>query len=445
MGIALLLIHAVIPWFRTLIGIDLPVNYLQNTSFLISIIASWLFISLFAGSYPALVLSATEPIDVFRDFATSGKKGSAFRNLLVVVQFTASVVLIVGTVVIFGQMNYVKNRRLGYDREHIIVIPTHEKETGLKAQAIKNELLQYPEMIGVTVSGALPLDVRSRFLNQQFEGEDGQTVRMNIRFDYIDYDFLDVFKIEMAQGRNFSKEFSDDESAVLVNETAVKQLGWTDPIGKKLPGRDEYNVIGVVKDFYFASLHQRIKPMMFLLREGPRIAVRVRSGNIQKTVALLKDVFERNTQTQPFDFFFLDDRFNQLYKKEQRTGEIFGYFSLLAIFIACLGLLGLASFTVERRTKEIGIRRVLGASAYRIVTLLGKEYVRLVLIANVIAWPVAYLVMNRWLQNFAYRININVWMFILAAAGVLFIAFITVSYQTLKAAFANPADTLRYE
>jgi len=445
MGIALLLIHAVLHWFRSLIGIDLPVNYLKNSSFLISIIASWLFISLFAGSYPALVLSATNPINVFKDFATSGKKGSAFRNLMVVVQFTASIVLIVGTIVIFEQMNHVKNRRLGYDRKHVIVIATHEKETGLKAQAIKNELLQYPEVIGVTVSGALPLDVRSCFLNQRFEGEDGQTVRMNISFDYIDYDFLDVFKIEMAQGRNFSKEFSDDESAVLVNETAVKQLGWTDPIGKKLPGRDEYHVIGVVKDFYFASLHQKIEPMMFLLRDGARIAVRVRPGNVQKTVALLKDVFERNTQTQPFDFFFLDDRFNQLYKKEQRTGEIFGYFSLLAIFIAYLGLLGLASFTVERRTKEIGIRRVLGASAYRIVTLLGKEYIRMVIIANVIAWPVAYFAMNRWLQNFAYRIDINIWMFILAASGVLLIAFITVSYQTLKAAFANPAETLRYE
>jgi putative ABC transport system permease protein len=445
MGFALLLIHAVLPWFRSFIGVDLPVNYLQNTSLLIAIIASWLFISLFAGSYPALVLSATKPINVFRDFATSGKKGSAFRNLLVVVQFTASVVLIVGTVVIFGQMDFIKNRRLGYDREHVIVIPTHEKETGLKAQAIKNELLQYPEVIGVTVSGALPLDVRSSFLNQRFEGEDGQTVRMNIRFDYIDYDFLDVFKIEMAQGRNFSKDFSDDESAVLVNETAVKQLEWTNPIGKKLPGRDEYHVIGVVKDFYFASLHRRIEPMMFLVGGGRRIAVRMRPGNVRKSVALLNDVFERNTQSQPFDFFFLDDRFNQIYQKDQRTGEIFGYFSLLAIFIACLGLLGLASFTVERRTKEIGIRRVLGASAYRIMMLLGKEYIRLVIIANVIAWPVAYFAMNRWLQNFAYRININVWMFILAAAGVLFIAFFTVSYQTLKAAFANPADTLRYE
>jgi putative ABC transport system permease protein len=185
--------------------------------------------------------------------------------------------------------------------------------------------------------------------------------------------------------------------------------------------------------------------MMCLVGGGRRIAVRMRPGNVRKSVALLNDVFERNTQSQPFDFFFLDDRFNQIYQKDQRTGEIFGYFSLLAIFIACLGLLGLASFTVERRTKEIGIRRVLGASAYRIMMLLGKEYIRLVIIANVIAWPVAYFAMNRWLQNFAYRININVWMFILAAAGVLFIAFFTVSYQTLKAAFANPADTLRYE
>jgi putative ABC transport system permease protein len=445
MGIAMLIIHVLLPWFRSLIGVDLPVNYLKNPSFLISIAALWLFISLIAGSYPAFVLSAIKPVQAFRDFVISGKKGSAFRNLLVVVQFTAAVVLIVGAIVIFGQMNHVKNRRLGYDREHVIVIATHEKETGRKAQAIKNELLQLPEVLGVTVSGALPLDVRSRFINQQFEGEDGQAVKMDICFDYIDYDFLDVFKIEMAQGRNFSKEYSEDKSAVLVNETAFKQLGWTDPIGKKLPGRDEYHVVGVVKDFYFASLHQKIEPMMFLLGEGARIAVRVRPGNVQKIIALLKSVFERNTQTQPFDFFFLDDRFNELYKKDQRTGEIFGYFSLLAIFIACLGLLGLASFTVERRTKEIGIRRVLGASAYRIVTLLGKEYIKLVVSANIIAWPVAYFAMNRWLQNFAYRINMGVWMFLLAGAAALLIAFISVGYQTLKAALANPADTLRYE
>ncbi len=445
MGIAVLIIHALLPWFRSLIEVDLPVDYLKNPSLLISIVALWLFISLIAGSYPAFVLSAIKPVQVFRDFAISGKKGSTFRNLLVVIQFAASVILIVGTIVIFGQMNHVKNRRLGYDREHVIVISTHEKETGRKAQAIKNELLQYPEVMGVTVSGALPLDVRSRFINQQFEGEDGQTVRMDICFDYVDYDFLDVFKIEMAQGRNFSKEYGEDKSAVLVNETAVKQLGWTDPLGMKLPGRDEYHVIGVVKDFYFASLHQKIEPMMFLLGEGARIAARVRPGNVQETIALLKRIFERNTQTQPFDFFFLDDRFNELYKKDRRTGEIFGYFSLLAIFIACLGLLGLASFTVERRTKEIGIRRVLGASAYRIVTLLGKEYIRLVVIANIIAWPMAYFAMNIWLRNFAYRINIGVWMFLLAAAVALFIAFISVGYQTLRAALANPADTLRYE
>lgn len=445
MGIALLVIHILLPWFRSLIGIDLPVNYLRNPSFLISIMASWLFVSLIAGSYPAFVLSAVKPVQVFRDFVISGKKGSTFRNLLVVMQFTASVILIVGTIVILGQMNHVKNRRLGYDREHVIVIPTQERETSLKAQAIKTELLQYPEVIGVTVSGALPLNVRSRFLNQRFEGEDGQTVRMDICFDYVDYDFLDVFRIEMAQGRNFSKDFSDDKSAVIVNETAVKQLGWTHPIGKKLPGRDEYHVIGVVKDFYFASLHQKIEPMMFLLREGSRIAVRIRPGNVSNTVALLKRVFEKNTQTQPFDFFFLDDRFNEMYKKDQRTGEIFGYFSLLAIFIACLGLLGLASFTVERRTKEIGIRRVLGASVYRIVVLLGTEFIRLVIIANFIAWPVAYFAMKKWLQNFAYRIDLNIWMFILAATVALFIAFVTVSYQTFNAALANPANTLRYE
>jgi putative ABC transport system permease protein len=445
MAIALFLIHVMLPRFRSLISVDLPVNYLQNFSFLISIVASWIFISLFAGSYPALVLSATKPVSVFRDFAISGKKGSNFRNVLVVIQFTASVVLIVGTIVIFGQMNYIKNRRLGYDREHVIIVPMYEKETRGKAQAIKNELLNYPEVIGVSVSGALPLDVRSRFLNTKWEGEDGQPIKMDINFDYVDYDFLDIFKIEMAQGRNFSKEFSEDKTAILVNETAVKQLDWKNPIGKKLLGKDQNHVIGVVKDFYFDSLHQKIEPMMFMLGRGSRIAVRVKPGNVQRRVSLLKDVFERNTQSQPFDFFFLDDRFDQIYQKDQRTGEIFGYFSILAIFIACLGLLGLASFTVERRTKEIGIRRVLGASAYRIVALLGKDYIRLVVIANVIAWPVGYVAMKKWLQNFAYRIDLNVWMFIFAAATALAIAFVTVSYQTFKAALANPADTLRYE
>ncbi len=209
--------------------------------------------------------------------------------------------------------------------------------------------------------------------------------------------------------------------------------------------REDCHILGVVKDFYFASLHSNIEPMFLSLKDGSNIAVRLKPGSLPKNISLLKETFEKNSHGQPFDFYFLDDDFNQLYRREQRTGKAFGYFAILAVLIACLGLLGLSAFTVEQRTKEIGIRKVLGASIPQIMTLLTKEFVKLVVIANVIAFPIAYFAMSKWLQNFAYHISISPWMFILAAAAALGIAFLTISYQTFKAAASNPVDTLRYE
>ena len=445
-GIALILVRLLLPRFATLIGSDLQINYLQNPTLLLLIIGTMLTVGLAAGVYPALVLSAFQPTRVLKGQASYRKRGSRLRNVLVVIQFSASIVLIIGTMVIFKQLDYIKNTRLGYDREHVVILPIHEQETRRKAQAIKTELLQHPEVQCVSVTSGLPLDIRSRFLGVNLQKDNGEKFQTEFYMDYVDENFLDVFQIELAAGRNFSPEFPGDKKGALVNEALVRQAGWADPIGKELPSMDDNNhIIGVVKDFHFKTFHLEIEPMVLYPGGNNHIAVRINPGPVPARIALLRTVFTKHSQSQPFEFYFLDDAFNRLYKKEQRTGEIFGTFAFVGIIIACLGLLGLASFSVERRTKEIGIRKVLGASALRIAGLLTREFLLLVLIANVIAWPIAYFTMRLWLQNFAYRIPISIWIFLLAVIAALGIAVITISTQTLRAALSNPVDTLRYE
>jgi putative ABC transport system permease protein len=445
LGLSLLMITFILPYFNVLIGTDLQKSALSQTSLLVLIAGTVLFVGISSGMYPALVLSALMPVNVLKEFSASGKKGAGLRNVLVVFQFGASIVLIACTLVVFNQLNFIKNQKLGFDREHVVVIPMRERETKDKAQAIRTELLQHPEVLGVSISSGLPTNIRSRYGGVKFTKDSGEELETSVRFDYVDYDFLDVFKIDLVAGRNFSREFGKDKKAILINETLWKKLGWAEPVGKDVDFMDYTRVIGVVKDFHFASFHNEIEPMALVFETGNNIAVRVQPGNVTSRVELIRTVFENNSKSQPFAFYFLDDSFNELYQKEQRSGEIFGYFSLLAIFIACLGLLGLASFTVERRTKEIGIRKILGAPILKIVSLLTKDFVRMVVLANVVAWPVAYFAMRKWLENFAYRINMTLGIFLLAAGAALLIAFITISTQTLKAALSNPVDTLRYE
>ncbi len=445
LGLALILVFSALPSFRTLIGSEFDLSAVSNTPLHLMILGTVLIVGVASGIYPALVLSAFRPVNALKDFGTSGRRGSRLRNGLVVLQFSASIILIIATLVVFRQLNFIRNQRLGYDRENVVVLPVREPETRDKAQIIKTELLSHPEVLGVSVSGGLPTNIRSRYIGVEFQRDNGESVKMELCYDYVDHDFLDVFRIELAQGRNFSREFGDDPKGVLLNETAVRQLGWSDPIGKKVDVGRDHHVVGVIKDFYFASFHRQIEPMALTLGTGSNIAVRLTPGDPAQRLALLKRVFENNTTSQPFDFFFLDDAFNRLYQKEQRTGQLFGYFSLLAVFIACLGLLGLSSYTVDRRTKEIGIRKVLGASAPSIVRILTGEFVRLVLISNLIAWPVAFLAMRLWLQDFAYRIALGWQVFALSAAAALLIACVTIGSQTLKAAMTDPVITLRYE
>jgi putative ABC transport system permease protein len=445
--VALLLIKVFLPRFSLILGVELKPDLLSN-GFLIFVMAgTTLFVALASGSYPALMLSALPPVSSIKELSASGKRGGRLRNILMVFQFAVSVILIICTVVVFRQMNFIKTKKLGFDREHVVVIPVNEKETMDKRQVLKTAFLQLPQVQGVSVSSGLPINIRSRLINQEFIRDNGEKVKMDIRFDYVDEDFVDVFKINILQGRNFSKDFSEDKYGVLINETAAKKIGWKDPIGKKvLPflGNKDH-VVGVVEDFQFSTFHHDIEPMALINEMGSNIAVRISPGDIHTILGSLRRTFEGVTKSQPFEFYFLDDAFNKLYQKEMRTGEIFGTFAGITVFIACMGLFGLAAFMINRRTKEIGIRKVLGASVSQLVTLLTREFAGLILLSNLIAWPVAYIIVRIWLQDFAFRINIGIWTFIFSSALVLFVSFVTVSIHTFRAAASNPVNTLRYE
>jgi len=445
--ISLLLAGFLLTKFNHLIGTPLEIKDLKNTGLLFWIVGTTFGVGIASGLYPAFVLSAFQPSHVLKEKSNSRKGRTVLRNALVVTQFTASIILIIGTLIIYNQLQFIKKSQLGYDREHVVVIPIREPGTRHRAKAIKNELLNHPEIAGVSLTSGLPLDIRSRLLNVKLKNNNGDTVKTEFRFDYIDEDFLDVFKIEMDQGRNFMESLGGNPQGVLINETFVKHMGWSEPLGKMIPAmKDDLPVIGVIRDFNFSTFHQSIEPMvLYYSRLGSNIAVRTNPGDVSANITLVRRVFEKHTKSQPFDYYFLDDRFDSLYKKEQRTAELFGLFALIGICIACLGLLGLASFSVERRTKEVGIRKVLGASIPQIFGLLTKEFFRLIALANIIAWPVAYLAMSTWLQNFAYRISIKVWLFLIAFGFALGLAFFIVATQTLKAALADPVNTLRYE
>jgi putative ABC transport system permease protein len=440
---ALGLLALVLPWFDAVMGLPLRLTLTGEGGVLPWLAATIVLASLGAGLYPAAVLSGFSPVRTIRGASDSKRKGSLMRNMLVVSQFTASIALVAGTLVVLDQMHYVRSARLGYDREHVIVLTASEPETREKLPVIKTELERRPEVVKASMTSGLPTDIGQGWMGWEAIKEDGTAIVCDFKCDYVDENFLDVFDIELAMGRNFR---TGDKPAVLLNETAVRDFGWTDLTGKTVKfGDTGYHVVGIVKDFHFASLHKKISPLALIYEEGNKIAVRVRPGDLVKTLGVLRNVFEKNTQGQPFDYFFLDDAFNNLYQKEIRTGKLFGAFSALAVLIACLGLLGLTSFNIARRVREIGIRKILGASTARLVLLLNKDFLRLVLIANALAWPLAFWAMNKWLEAFAYRIPVRPRILLLAGGLSLAVALIVTAGQTVRAALANPTDSLRCE
>ncbi len=455
MVLALILLKLSLPLFSTLIGRELSLNFIQTPWLIAVILGMAVVVGVFAGSYPAFFLSSFQPVRVLKGLLKVGASNSRFRRVLVVFQFAISIALIVGTLIVYKQIVFMKNTELGFNKEHVVAIPRMSDAIRKSYRSVRGELLGLPGVIDVGASDLVPSrgHLVASFLPEGFPDDQRQTL------DYMNVDthYIPTMGIEIIAGRNFSEDLAtDQDESVLINETAAKKLGWEDPVGKRFvfrppPGQEGETtyttVIGVVKDFHMQSLREKITPLVIFYDYDNlfTVSIRIVPDNIKHTMDLLKKKWGELDPNRPFNYFFLDDSFDNQYSREERLKNITFYFSFLAIFIGCLGLFGMASFTAEQRTKEIGIRKVLGASIPGIIRLLAKEFLILVAVANLIAWPVAYWAMNRWLQSFAYRTGIDPLIFVLSAVLALSIALFTVSYQAIRAALSNPVDALRYE
>lgn len=440
------LVEIFLPLFNTLSGKELKADYFDNPILYIFLVGIMIFMSFISGSYPAFFISAFQPVKVLKGMLKEGARTPLLRRSLVVSQFTISIIFIITTAIIFDQLNYMKNKKLGYEKDHLVMMPINEKEILEKHETVKDEFLKNPDVLSVCAASFFP-GRKLWYQSYWYEGADDRSYPM-IHWIAVDHDFLDTFQIELVEGRNFSREFPGDaKNAYILNEEAVKEIGWKMPLGKQFRIIDKGPVVGVVKNFHFFSLHQKIEPLALLIYPSgfEYFSVRIRPEGVPETLKFLKNIWNEFSINQSFEYSFLDEDYDNLYKMEARLTKIFAYVVVLSIFIACLGLFGLASFIIERRTKEIGIRKILGASVPNLFLVLSKEFAKCVLVANIIAWPVSYYAMHMWLQGFAYRINMGIWTFILAAFLSIMIALITVSFKAFKAVTANPVEALRYE
>lgn len=468
--IALFLVQMILPSINAMLGTQLELRF--TLEFILALIAIALLTGLVAGSYPAFYLSAIPPVAIIKGqlsfknlFLNKGRgktsartKGTSLRKLLVVSQFALSIFFVICVVVIHRQMDYIRERDLGFDEEHVVVVESMG-ELKQRNQAVKNELLLFPEIQCVTFGAYSPFswESASSTVRMDWTGKDTDQ-EFAIGENYVDYDYAQALGLEMLMGRFFSKDFpSDALNACVVNDAAVRAMGMEDPIGKKITWNSgteresSRTIVGVVQDFNTQSLHNEIKPFVLMpiepMSQGMSnfMYIKIRSENIAQTIGLIGEKLREFVPNDPYVHYFLDEEMNKLYRNEQITEKLTRYVSFLAICISCLGLLALAAFSVERRTKEIGIRKVLGSSVFQITFMLTKDFTRWVILANVIAWPLAYFILSRWLENFAFRIGISWWIFLLAGAMALVMAVSVVSYQTIKAATANPVKALRYE
>jgi len=446
MGLAFLIFYTLFPKYTYFLGNNLTLNEVEIAPLVLSILGTILFVGALSGLYPALVLSAFQPLLLLKKYTGTWLKGARIRNLLVIFQFSAVVVLMIGTIVITKQLNFIKNTNLGYEREHVVILTLNETEAIKKAQVLKTRLLEYSKILGATVSDSSPLRLGSSIGGKRVKQENGEEIKIDIHMAHIDYDFLDVFGIKIAEGRNFSREFPGDDKRVLVNEAFVRKVGWKKPLNNMLISS---TVIGVIEDFHFDTLHKTIEPAAFFLGEGffgtAKIGIRIGPEDQESTLAEIKNIFTQTMTSQPFDFYFLDDAYNRLYRNEQRLALMIGYLEGLAVILGCMGLFGLATYAAQRRSKEIGIRKVLGASVFSIIRMMSREFVVLVVISNVIAWPLGYYLLQKWLQGYAYRCGFGIDVFILAGLGTLLIALFAVGLHTVKAAWSNPLESIRYE
>ena len=441
-AIALILVELLLPDFNNLIGKHLNVNY-QSTGLYMGLITIALFCGLLAGSYPALYLSSLKPVNIINGITDKNPGNAGFRRVLVIFQFSLSVLLIICTIVVGNQLNYMQNKKLGISIDNVGYFPF---SMGMQRETLKRDLGNNPGIVSVTIAGQNPFSIRDSEGGFGWAGKkEGEDVLFHLLG--VDVEYAKTFQLKLKEGRFFSSEFSTDATAVVINEKAAEIMGFKNPIGELLTTSQglKLKIIGVVKDFHFQSLHTKIEPLMMHLDNGFFCFVRIKSGDITSTVESIKKTFKSYNLAYPLDFKFLDEDYNKLYQTEERMGKIFGYFSFLTIIISCLGLIGLSLFMSEQRTKEIGIRKVNGARISEVMVMLNNDFVKWVAIAFSIATPIAWYVMYRWLENFAYKTELSWWIFAFAGLLTLGIALLTVSWQSWNAATRNPIEALRYE
>lgn len=446
--LAIGIVEFMLPLFNAIADKKIALNLISNIYTIPIILFLAILTGLLAGFYPAFYLSSFQPAQVLKSNLVKGRRKGILRDGLVVLQFSISIILVIGTFIIHNQMKYIQNKDLGFNKEQIITLKT--SSIGDNIFSFEHELMSNSSILGVSNSSTIP--GQTAYMSSYKLKGDPKTQMKDSHWMNSDYNFIKTYKIKMASGRFFSSEHPSDTMAVVINEAAAKAFGIKNIEGKYLTYPSDipdYKIIGIVKNFNFKSLHEAVFPLViqpYKLKDyGDYLSIRIKPGNYTKTITFIKNTWGKYAGDEMLNYSFLDQDLNKMYLSDQRTNKIAAIFSVLAIFIACLGLLGLATYVTEQRTKEIGIRKVLGASVPEIVTMLTKEFTRWVVIANIIAWPAAYYFMNKWLQDFAYKADLSIWIFILAGLLALIIALLTVSINAIKAATANPVKSLKYE
>ncbi len=450
LGIACLMSSLFVEVYNAMFAENLSLSVFLQPLKLLSLIGATLIVGVLAGLYPAFYLTRFEPAQVIKGSLLAGSRKSIFRRNMVVIQFSISILLIIGLFTIYKQMKYIQSRSLGFDKENVIILPVRSQQIARNYDSFRNELEKNSQIISLSTSSEVPAD--SHYSNSYYQRLDMEDP-VSVYLFFTDYDYLETYRMELLAGREFSEEFSSDTAGTLIlNESAAKRFGWTpeEAVGKKLNGpysEGSAQVVGIIKNFNYMSLRREVEPMVFLLdTEYIRaISIRTMPGNIEKIISFIRNKWQNSFPGEQFEFGFLDSLVDQLYLREQKMQKIFIIFAVLSVLVACLGLLGLVSFTSEIRTKEIGIRKVLGASTGSVIVLLSKEFIKWIIIANIVAWPLAWFMMNKWLQHFAYRVNIGGVVFILAAIVTMLISIFTFIFQTVKTACSAPVDSLRYE
>ncbi len=455
--VALVLVIVFLDPFNAIAGKSLSINSFFTNYCWLYVLGLSIVTGLLAGSYPAFYLTSFNPVAVLKGMKLfKFSLGSLFiRNGLVVFQFTISTALIIATIVVFKQLEYTRSKDLGFNRENVVIISSTDR-LGERHESFREEISRLPFIARAGGSSGIPITENfADYYNPVPTGTNEQVMKeIELPSFMIDYDFIPTLKIQMLKGRNFSRDFSDSASVIL-NETAARQIGWKDPIGRTLeyPGNSQsFTVIGVAKDFNIGSLHTAVRPFALFHSSSLTyglghsfIAARMKPGNLSKQLGQIESKWKTFAPNTPFDYSFLDSELDALYRSEKRMGTVFSIFTILSLFVACLGLFGLAAYTAEKRRKEIGVRKVLGASVHGLVGLLSKDFVKLVILSTVIAFPIAWWSMNKWLEDFAYRIHLEWWVFVLASLVALVIALLTVSFEAVKAAISNPVKSLRTE